>query len=104
MITEMQTLAHDIAKKHGFWKSKNIGEKLALISSEISEFLEVHRHGTDLQDSTKIPGFTCGEEELADVIIRVFDLAGYFDMNLEDAIKAKMEYNKGRVYKHGKKY
>lgn len=44
-------------------------------------------------------------EELADICIRVFDLCGSMNIDLEKAIKEKMEYNKSRTYKHGgKKY
>lgn len=52
--------------------------------------------------SEKIPGFYALEEEMADVIIRVMDLAGALDLNLEEAIVAKLEHNKTRPMKHGK--
>ncbi len=42
-------------------------------------------------------------EELADVCIRIFDLCGSRDIDLETWIYAKMEKNKGRSYKHGNK-
>lgn len=41
--------------------------------------------------------------ELADVVIRVFDLCGHLDIDLEDAIRTKIKYNKSRTYKHGGK-
>ena len=51
-------------------------------------------------DITKPEGIP---SELADVVIRVFDMCGYFGIDLEDAISEKMEYNKNRPYKHGNK-
>jgi hypothetical protein len=42
--------------------------------------------------------------ELADIIIRVLDLAEGFGIDMEDAIRRKMEYNKTRERKHGKKF
>ena len=41
--------------------------------------------------------------ELADIVIRVADLCGYYGIDLEAAITEKMEYNKSRPYKHGNK-
>jgi len=44
------------------------------------------------------------EDELADIMIRVMDLAAFKGIDLEAHIKAKMRYNSLREYKHGKKY
>lgn len=44
------------------------------------------------------------EDELADVMIRVMDLAAFKGIDLEAHIKAKMRYNSLREHKHGKKY
>lgn len=41
--------------------------------------------------------------ELADVVIRIFDMCGYYGIDLETAIIEKMMYNKTRPYKHGGK-
>ena len=42
--------------------------------------------------------------EMADCIIRILDWAGQAGVDMEAIILAKHEYNKGRPYKHGKKY
>ena len=44
------------------------------------------------------------EEELADLIIRALDFAGYHQLRLGEAILAKMTFNLNRPFKHGKKY
>ena len=44
------------------------------------------------------------EDELADVIIRVLDICGYLDINIERNVLAKMRYNKTRDKLHSKKY
>ena len=44
------------------------------------------------------------EDELADIMIRVMDLAAYKGIDLDNHIKVKMRYNAMRGYKHGKKY
>ena len=37
-------------------------------------------------------------------VIRIADLCGYLNIDLESHIKAKMRYNESRPYKHGKEY
>lgn len=41
--------------------------------------------------------------ELADALIRIFDLAGAKDIDLESALRVKMVYNEGRPPMHGRK-
>ena len=41
--------------------------------------------------------------ELADILIRVGDLARHCDLDLETAVKEKMEFNSTRGYRHGNK-
>ncbi len=70
-----------------------LGCILRLIHSEVSEALEaVRKHDR--------PNF---EEELADVIIRVFDLTGDLRINIERAIRDKLEANRQREHRHGGK-
>lgn len=71
----------------------NVAEKLALIHSEVSEALEGYRK--NLLDD-KLPHRKMFEVELADVVIRVFDLAGAEGLDLGGAIEEKLAYNKKR--------
>lgn len=41
-------------------------------------------------------------EELADVVIMCFSVAGKLGIDIDAAIRRKMEINKGRAWKHGK--
>lgn len=101
-FNQMSRAVHELAKEKGFWSSTNFGEKCALIHSEVSETVEAKRRGNPT--SKKIPPFSHCEEELADTVIRIMDLAYANDFDLAGAIIAKNEYNKGREHKHGKDF
>jgi NTP pyrophosphatase (non-canonical NTP hydrolase) len=110
-IRSWQREIHQLAIDKGWWKSepwteRNIPEVLCLIHSEISEALEELRHTNNPQDyavadNGNVLGFGV---ELADAVIRILDLAEYFDIDLEHLIALKHEYNKGRAYRHGKNF
>ena len=44
------------------------------------------------------------QDELADAVIRILDLAEHFEIDLQAHIKAKHRYNTTREFMHGKKY
>ena len=73
---------------------REFGTAMALIHSEVSEALEAHRNG-DWENVA---------EEFADILIRVFDAAGAYKIDLDRAVEDKMRINRGRPRKHGKKY
>ena len=88
---------------NGFWDGlqDSFGQKIALVHSELSEALEADRK--DLMDD-KLPDREGREVELADAMIRIFDLAGRYQMDLGGALVAKIAFNASRPYKHGKAY
>lgn len=75
-------------------KDRNIGELLCLVHSEISEAMEGARK--DLMDD-KLPHRKMLEVELADALIRIFDIAGSMGADLGGALQEKWLYNQSRA-------
>jgi NTP pyrophosphatase (non-canonical NTP hydrolase) len=101
-FTALANEVHNTAVDKGWWDTeRNDGEIIALMHSELSEALEAIRHGNPPDD--KVPEFSGAEAELADVIIRIMDMAPARNWRIAEAIVAKMAYNKTRSHKHGGK-
>ena len=95
---------HRNAKNHGFWEDNRcFGETIALCHSELSEALEADRKGEPLiwDNNGKPDGIAV---EMIDCVIRILDWCGHEEIDVEDVIRIKHEYNKNRPYKHGKIY
>ena len=97
-IQEFRNMAINISpdgKKQTYIDINNaITTRLMLIVSELSEALEALRE----RDGDNFA------EELADVAIRLGDLCGGLDIDLEKEVIRKMERNEDRPYKHGKQF
>lgn len=101
-VSDFQKTVHQTAQEKGFWvPNANLAEKVALIHSELSELLEAYRGDPQAPcDKSGCP-LTKEEEEMADVFIRLMDLAEYRGIDLEEAARVKHQYNLSRPHKHG---
>ena len=107
-LRELQEIAHAASRAKGWYDgdnaNRNIPEMLALIHSEVSEALEAYRDG-DMsiryrEGDGKPEGFG---PELADILIRVGDLAEFLGIDLQSQVKCKMAFNATRPHRHGGK-
>lgn len=83
-----------------YMQSLNMIKDIALVITELSEAIEFIRKDQFAKDNIWKETF---EEEVADTFIRLFDLCGCYEIDIEKYINLKMEYNKGREVLHGKK-
>jgi hypothetical protein len=109
----LNALAKEIyqnAVNHGWWtehgeaRNRLIPEKIALMHSELSEALEEYRtkHGPAeiyFKDG-KPEGIPV---EIADTIIRCLDFCAGYNIDIDEVLRAKMDYNASRPFMHGGK-
>lgn len=97
-----QDLAHKTATDAGWYTdtetgepiTRNFGEVVALMHSELSEALEADRKG--LMDD-KLPYRDGREVEFADCIIRIFDTAAALGLDVAGAVIEKNRFNRERA-------
>lgn len=118
-LNDLAKEVHQVNKDKGFWdKERNVGEMLMLVTSELGEAMEAHRKGKfanweayktaldkmNAPDNFKKHIKDSFEDEIADAILRLLDMAAGLNIDLDKQVQAKLEYNRSRERFHGKKY
>ena len=119
-LTELAEKIHYNISENGFWELRHLigrslrnedkaivedalkSQKLALIHSEVSEVLEALRIGNPPDE--KLPQYSAEAVELADVLIRLLDYAGAYNIPIGDILIEKTKFNTQRERKHGKRF
>ena len=93
--------AHENAVKHGFWETKASNEHcLMLVITEIAEMVEAHRVSRKASTAAynEMPNKQIGfehfikntmEDEMADIVIRLGDLAGALGVNFDKMLPCR---------------
>ena len=109
----MAEVVYETAKSKGFHDAPvPMSESVANIHGEVSELFESYRRGTLRLLCDKagkmykigLPGLTCIEEELADIIIRALDTAQEHGIDIGRAVFAKDAFNRRRPHRNGGKF
>lgn len=118
-LNELSKYIHQDNVKRGFWDEKReIGTLLMLCTSELAEALEADRNGrhanvksfvSDCSDVGFKESFLKNikdtfEDEIADTVIRLLDLCGGLNIDINWHVEKKIYYNRERGHKHGKLY
>ncbi len=104
---------YDLAAKNGWHEEpRPIYHSLMLVADEAMEAMKAEASGLPLDfklkgnfdlHEYKAKGKETVVTELADVVIRCFDLAADYELDLTKAIIFKLIYNQTRGYRHGGK-
>lgn len=116
-LNDLARRAHETSVAKGFWSMERVpGEILMLIVTEAAEAMEDVRDARPLDQlfwkspngglaterSEQFPKPVGVPSELADIIIRVLDACGAWNIDIQAAVEAKMRYNATRQHLHGR--
>lgn len=123
MFNKLAKEINENARSKGFWNSMDlalmqldydgsrkstkdafIAQKVALVMSEGGEALEAMRKGDYEANGYGLEEKDSFADELADMIIRLLDLCGELDIDIDKQIEWKMKLNKSREALHGKAF
>lgn len=118
-ISELIKQSHDTAVSKGWWDTeRSFGDQVANMHAELSEAWEEYRqfglaprwflwYNNERQEGNPFGEHADKPEgiaaEFADVLIRIADTCGKYNIPLEEALEHKLHYNTLRPHRHGGK-
>lgn len=119
-LNELRNEIYDDAVKHGLWDEMHVWKLIAtnedFRKSGIADAI-TYENSDETRKNVIAALFISMEirelifatedtdhfrEELADVIITALSAAGYLGIDIDKAVREKMEINRGREWRHGK--
>jgi NTP pyrophosphatase (non-canonical NTP hydrolase) len=97
-LSDLQTYLAAVCQERG-WTKDTWSEKFVLFSEEVGELAKAMRKKAGLYDEQAKKSSLNLEEEFADVLSYLLDLANHFEVDLEQAFRAKEKVNESRVWK-----
>lgn len=102
-LSAWQWVVHTINVSKGWFdQQRDFGTECMLIVTEVAEIMEAFREGDWGSEGPdgKPEGVA---SECADVLVRLLDFCGRYDIDLAEAMRIKLKFNMTRPYKHGNK-
>lgn len=108
-LNDLRDAIYADAVEHGLWEdadkfAKEFAEKESM--EKFSRWYEaanlVFFESEEILTAVEEYNYENAIEELADTVIMCMSAAGYLGIDIDAAVKAKMEINKSRPWKHGK--
>lgn len=96
-LSELQHYVAEVCRERG-WTRDSPSEKFVLFIEEVGELAKAMRKAAGLYVEQAKPRDMPLEEEFADVLSYLLDLANCFEIDLERAFRAKEQVNQSRTW------
>lgn len=96
-LPDLQRYMAEVCEERG-WTKDSPAEKFLLFVEEVGELAKAMRKSAGLYDERARQRDMSLEEEFADVLSYLLDLANVFQVDLENAFRAKEEVNQSRKW------
>lgn len=96
-LRDLQRYVDAVCQERG-WTKDSPSEKFVLFIEEVGELAKAMRKAAGLYEERAKPRDIALEEEFADVLSYLLDLANCYHVDLEAAFRAKEQVNASRVW------